>query len=205
MQDTEKNRRLHQRLSLELPVLFARDRRTLWSMTEDLSKGGLFLRSPYPPSLGEDIDIHLQDCMMGNPMVLRGKVVHRREHNKGAFPGGRPIPEAGAGVAFYNASPALVERLDALLSMQESLPPRESKQERPVPDDEGTRETRKFLKVLDDPVAIQRVFAGLCREMCPIQFKRLGGRIQLHHILSRGARPGRFLSASSRSGQTERL
>ncbi len=178
MQDTDGNKRLHQRFPLEVPFVFGRDRRTHWSVTEDLSKGGMFLRSLSPPSLGEKLEIHLLDPMAAKPLVLRGKVVHRRERNKGALPGGRPAPEAGAGVSFYNASPILNERLDALLSIQGSLPPRESKLQSPVSgNDEGTQQNRESLQVLDDPGAIQRVFAGLCREMCPVRFKRLGGQI----------------------------
>lgn len=188
MQNKERNKRLHQRLSLEVPFVFQRDRKTLWSLTEDLSKGGLFLRSPCPPDVGEDIEILLEDPLMRNTMVLPAKVVHRKERNKGALPGAQPPPRAGAGIAFRAASPALDDRLDALLDNAGSLPWREPKGGSPaLSNGKSTEGSRKQLQTLDDPEAIRRVFATLCSTMKPLHLKRLGGRIG-YTIYLRGIR-----------------
>ena len=89
MPGIKPEKRLHPRRCLQVPVLFQKRERSHWGMSEDIGGGGLFLTTYCAPFPGEDLKIHLADPRAGEPMVLRGKVVHRREGAKAGFlPGG---------------------------------------------------------------------------------------------------------------------
>jgi len=175
--NTAGNRRRYPRRGLQVPLVFQKWERLLWSMSEDLGAGGLFLTTYCPPDPGEDLEIHLTDPGAGEPMVLRGKVAHRREGTKAAIPGEKAPRPAGVGVAFEEVSPILEERLSALVSEGGLSPP---KDESPIPSPEDEREegeAQEAHQVVEDPAEIRRVFQALCRKIHPVLMKRLGGRI----------------------------
>ena len=150
----------------------------MWSMSEDVGTGGLFLRSHCPPDPGETLEIHLQDPWAGEPMVLHGEVVHRRERTKAVLPGEGSRRPPGAGIAFGELSPAQRDRLGAILSREALTKPEES---RPKDDattrDQDNGEEGQVFQVLEDPDEIRKVFDCLCKKIRPVRLKRLGGQI----------------------------
>ena len=177
MAGIKPEKRLHPRRSLQVPVLFQKRERSHWGMSEDIGRGGLFLTSFCPPDPGEDLEIHLADPRAGEPMVLRGKVVHRREGTKAAFLLEKLQRPAGVGIAFEDVSPIQEERLGALLSEDGSALP-QGEATPPCPEAEGEEgEAREAYQVLEDPAEIRRVLQALCKKIRPVLLKRLGGRI----------------------------
>ena len=177
MASIKQEKRVHPRLCLEVPLVFQKWERLLWSMSEDIGTGGLFLTTYCPPDPGEDLEIHLADPRAGEPMVLRGKVVHRREGTKAAIPGEKAPRSAGVGVAFEEVPPILEERLGALLS-EGGLSPPQGEFPIPSPEAEGEAgEAPEAYQVFEDPAEIRRVFQVLCKKIHPVLVKRLGGRI----------------------------
>jgi hypothetical protein len=146
-------------------------------MTEDVSVGGLFLRSDRPPDLEEAIEIDLPDPRAGTAMALRGRVVHRRERSQAALLGEEPPRPAGAGVVFEGIEGSQRDRLDSLLS-RETLPPPEAPSVENPGDEEGGAERDGFSHVLEDPERIRRIVELLCRMIRPVRLRRLGGQIQ---------------------------
>lgn len=177
MPGIKPEKRLHPRRCLQVPVLFQKRERSHWGMSEDIGGGGLFLTTYCAPFPGEDLKIHLADPRAGEPMVLRGKVVHRREGAKAGFLLEEMQRPAGVGIAFEDVSPIQEERLGVLLSEDGlSLPQRETAS--PCPEAEGEEgEVREAYRVLEDPAEIRRVFQALCKKIHPVRMKRLGGRI----------------------------
>jgi len=123
MSGIKQDRRMHPRYGLRVPVVFQRQHKSLWSVTEDISTGGLFLQSRSPPDVGEALEIRLAGPGAGESMDFRGKVVYRRERNQASLLGDQPQRPAGAGVAFEQISPAQRDRLVALLSQERHTPP----------------------------------------------------------------------------------
>ena len=163
---------------LQVPLVFRKQDRLLWSMSEDMSEGGLFLRSHWPPDPGESLKIHLRDPGAGETMVLDGKVVHRRERTEAALPGEEPPRVPGVGVAFGEIPPAQKDRLAAMLSTEGLSMPEGSPSMDPVPErEENSEEDGTAFRVLESPERIRGVFECLCRKLCPIRLKRLGGQI----------------------------
>jgi hypothetical protein len=169
-------KRLHPRRSLQVPVLFQKRERSHWGMSEDIGRGGLFLRSYCSPDPGDDVEIHLRDPGGAEPMVLHGKVVHRREGTKAAMPGEKAPRSAGVGIAFEEVPPILEEKLGALLS-EEGLSLARGDATPPRLVATGEEEAQEVCRVLEDPAEIRRVLKALCKKICPVLLKRLGGRI----------------------------
>jgi hypothetical protein len=157
--------------------LFQKRERSHWSMSEDIGRGGLFLRSLCPPDPGENVEIHLQNPREEEPLVLCGKVVHRRGGAKPAFLVEKQQRPAGVGIAFEDISPTQEERLGAFLS-EDGFPLPQGETAAPRPETEGEeREVQEAYQVLEDPAEIRRVFQALCKKIHPVRMKRLGGRI----------------------------
>ncbi len=168
MAGIKPEKRLHPRRDLQVPVLFQKRERSHWGMSEDIGRGGLFLTSYCPPDPGEDLEIHLADPGAGEPMVLRGKVVHRREGTKAAIPGENAPRSAGAGVAFEEVPPIQEERLGVLLSEGGLSPPQG---ESPIPSFGAggeAGEASEAYQVFEDPAEIRRVFQALCKKIHPV-------------------------------------
>jgi hypothetical protein len=159
-----------------VPLVCRRKEKVLWGMTEDVSAGGLFLRSDCPPDLGETLEMDLPDPVAGRPLSLRARVVHRRERNQAALLGEGPPRPGGAGVEFEAISVSERDRLDSLLS-QETLPPSTAPSAGNPGDEEGVAEREGFSNVLEDPERIRRIIEGLCRMIRPVRLRRLGGQI----------------------------
>jgi len=177
MAGIKQDKRVHPRRCLEVPVLFQKRERSHWSMSEDIGRGGLFLRSFCPPDPGENVEIHLRNPREEEPLVLRGKVVHRREGTKAAIPGEKAPRSAGVGVAFDKVSPIVEGKLDALLSEGGFCRPQD---ESPIPSPQAEGEeggAPEACEVFEDPAEIRRVFQALCEKIHPVLVKRLGGRI----------------------------
>lgn len=159
-----------------MPLVFQRQERSLWSVTQDISTGGLFLQSCSPPDVGEELEIRLPDPWTGGSLVLRGEVVYRRGRNQAALLGNEPARLSGAGVAFKELSSDQRDRLKSILSLEhryseEFFPrvkPAEAREE-----DEGNC----AFQLLEDPVEIRKVFDGITRRIRPVRLKRLGGQI----------------------------
>lgn len=174
----KEDKRLQARRALQIPLLFRRKERILWSVSEDLGAGGLFLRSYFPPDTDENLEIHLQDPRSEDPIVLPARVVHRRQRNKALLLGDEPLRPAGAGVAFGEIPPTLKDRLEALMAA-ECLPMsrRALTRDPGTGRDEDGEENGGFQQVLDDPEEIRKLFECLCRKIRPVRLKRLGGQI----------------------------
>jgi hypothetical protein len=177
MAGIKPEKRLYPRRCLQVPIVFQKWERLLWSISEDIGTGGLFLKSYCPPDPGEDLKIHLADPRAGEPMVLRGKVVHRREGTKAGLFLEKMQRPAGVGIAFEDVSPIQEERLRALLS-ERGLSSTQGEATAPCPEAEGEdREAPASYQGLEDPAEIRRVFQALCKKIHPVRMKRLGGRI----------------------------
>ncbi len=174
---TGQNRRKYPRRSLRMPLLFRQNERLLWSMSEDICEGGLFLRSATPPDPGEGLEIQMTDPRTGEPMVLQARVIHRWEGTKATLPGETAPKSAGAGVAFEEMTACQASGLDSILSGAESSRwPVESDTVGPITTVKDG-EADGAGQVLEDPVEIQRVFRRFCRQIRPVMLKRLGGRV----------------------------
>ena len=177
MDGIKPEKRQHPRRSLQVPLVFQKRERSHWGMSEDIGRGGLFLRSSCPPDSGEHVEIRLGNPREGEPLVLRGKVVHRREGAKAAFLMEKRQSPAGVGIAFEDVSPTQEERLGALLAEDRfSLPRGEATP--PCPEAAGEEgEAQEACQVLEDPAEIRRVLKALCKKIRPVLLKRLGGQI----------------------------
>ena len=152
-------------------MVFQEGRRFFWGMSEDIGGGGLFLATRCPPDPGEDLKIQLPGPGAEELMVLRGRVVHRREGSKEILPVEADPRPAGVGVAFEEVPPSVEERLRALLT-EEGL------RSAPGSGAEGEEaEAGDASLAIEDPAEIRRVFECLCEKILPVRMKRLGGRI----------------------------
>jgi hypothetical protein len=146
-------------------------------MSEDIGRGGLFLRSSSPPDSGEHVEIRLGNPTEGEPLVLRGTVVYRREGAGAAFSEEKRQRPAGVGIAFEDVSPSQEEMLGALLS-EEGLSLARGDVAPPRPEAPGEEEAQGVCRVaIEDPAEIRRVLKALCEKIRPVLLKRLGGRI----------------------------
>jgi hypothetical protein len=168
----EKRRFL--RSELQVPVVAQKSGRLLWGVSEDIGKGGLFLRSHHPPDLGEELVIRLQDPGKSEPLVLRGRVVHRRDAAKGLIVDKQNRP-GGVGIAFEKISPFELDRLGSFIS-QAGVPPQKDP---PLPNLARLEEESGIAKVphlMEDPAQIRHVLERVAREIRPVRMRRLGGQ-----------------------------
>ncbi len=171
----DKNKRRHVRTNLQVPIVFQGREKLLWSLSEDIGRGGLFLRSWSPPDPGEGLTIHLADPGAGEALVLSGKVIHRRAGNTAAFPAKGEKSPPGVGVAFSEIPAPLAERLGVLLATG-GLSPAQGEASLAV-SAPGEGEGQENCQVLEDPTRIRQIFERLCKKIRPVGLKRLGGQI----------------------------
>lgn len=96
------NKRRHERFNFVAPAVLVRGRKEMQLHTEDVSFGGLFLRTDNPPPLRDLVKIRLVLPSDHQEIELLGMAVHR------VPPGGPRL--AGIGVLLYGLDPALRAR-----------------------------------------------------------------------------------------------
>jgi len=176
--------RQYGRYSLKIPVLLVNPNGTsCWSMTENLSLGGLFFHSFHPPQAGESMDFHLGCHRNPGDLVLKGRVVHRKERSKACFPGEPPPGLPGAGVCFEDISRQTRGRLASLLLSQSP----DSLDAGPIGEwadtvDKGWGESPEAFQEngyapLADAGAIARLFAELSAKIREVRVKRPGSGV----------------------------
>lgn len=79
------------------------------SRIQDISKGGVFVRSPTPPKAGTELRLELDDQRGGEPLIVDGQVVWT----------GRSQGARGFGFKFRLADRSLAGRVAALVRWQE--------------------------------------------------------------------------------------
>jgi len=173
-------KRACKRYPLQIPILFKKGGKSYWSITEDISLGGLFFQSFHPPAPGEELEIHLGRARGTEDLVFQGKVIHRRERNKSSIPGD-PVPKsAGVGISFAQAPLGFRKELISFFTEMGPLAngdtPLEGKEsganwnlDAQGPDDDYNK--------LENPEAIEKVFECLCKKIFEIHLKRVGSPI----------------------------
>ncbi len=102
-------RRQHPRLPSRLSVRFASPKAFLQQYTENISKGGLLIRTGKPLPRGTDIEIVLHLPLTHREMQIKARVVH--------IPiGGDGLP-IGMGVQFTDFIPEQREVIEAYVAM----------------------------------------------------------------------------------------
>lgn len=93
-----------------------------WSVTEDISPGGLFLQTFTPPQTGEKVEVHFRNPDGQTDHICRGTVAHRRERNKGSLPEQNHPGIPGAGISLDQGGQTLFAKLGLLPPGQEREP-----------------------------------------------------------------------------------
>ncbi|HJL19721.1 MAG TPA: TIGR02266 family protein [Sandaracinaceae bacterium LLY-WYZ-13_1] len=74
MVDAHDDRRSHPRLPIALKVEYKRLNSFFADYTKNISRGGTFIRTKNPLSIGTEFMFHLQVPSLDDPLALRGKV-----------------------------------------------------------------------------------------------------------------------------------
>lgn len=172
MDGITKERRVHQRRPIRLPLVYEKGGRSFWSLTEDLSLGGAFLQTFHPPEEGERLHLCLKRSDFGEECSLTGRVVHRRPRNRAALPeGGALVLPSGVGVAFEEIPGWAREKIGNLLAVDSnrSISTRSFSA--------ASAEDTEDLYTVRDPDAILKTLRCVCRKILPLHVRRLGGSI----------------------------
>ncbi len=87
---SDQDRRSHPRLPIALKVEYKRLNSFFADYTKNISRGGTFIRTKNPLSIGTEFMFHLQVPNLPEPLALRGKVqwiVHEHEASEDEEPG----------------------------------------------------------------------------------------------------------------------
>jgi len=110
----DHERRESGRAQLELPVEYERVNALLSDYTHNISRGGTFIRTERPLTVGTELSFTIRAPLLGDPLVLRGAVrwiVEPAQAAEGRAP--------GMGIAFVYESDtqkgAVEARLDELM------------------------------------------------------------------------------------------
>lgn len=110
MSQNEGERRQSGRAPIELPIEYDRLNALLSDYTQNISRGGTFIRTQRPLEVGTELCFTIRAPSLGEPVVLRG-VVRWVVHTHHA----RDDRPAGMGVAFAYDSQTEKEAIEARL------------------------------------------------------------------------------------------
>ncbi|HEV8662373.1 MAG TPA: TIGR02266 family protein [Candidatus Methylomirabilis sp.] len=100
----------HPRIPVELPVEYAVTDRFVATSCLNISRGGIYVQTPDPPSLNREIILRFTIPGNAVPLRLRGRVVWSNPHA-----GRNPFPP-GMGVQFLDLGAAQAARLDDFIA-----------------------------------------------------------------------------------------
>ncbi|MGB8222933.1 MAG: TIGR02266 family protein [Polyangiales bacterium] len=114
MSEQGHERRESGRAALELPIEYDRLNALLSDYTQNISRGGTFIRTERPMPVGTVLSFTIRAPHLGEPIVIRGAVRWVVEAG-----GARPGRPAGMGISFVYDSPegkeSIEGRLDRLM------------------------------------------------------------------------------------------
>lgn len=175
-----EERRHHQRIPFRMKVLFRIANRIFWSITEDVSNGGIFFQSCYPPELGTELIFHLGSLCNSGEFTFPGKVIHRRQKNQAKNKIRSTFNLAGAGIAFEDLPFNLKKQLACFCEKFSGclLNPSGSSLAKSDKIESGNSEDLvKDYKCIDDRQEIVEIFDHLCKNLCEIDLSRVGDNI----------------------------
>lgn len=100
----------HPRVPVELPIEYAITERVVATSCLNISRGGIFIRTPDPPPLNREIVLRFAIPGDPEPVRLRGRVVWSNAHA-----GRNPFPP-GMGVQFLDLSPEAAARIETFIA-----------------------------------------------------------------------------------------
>ena len=182
-------RRRSTRYPLRIPVTIKWMGRMCWSVTEDISLGGLFLQTFNPPQPGEKLEILLKPHNGQGVQIYRGTVTHRRERNKGSIPEQQTHRLPGVGVSLEQGAQALFARVGPLISetahpLTESVPAKSTPRHSLNQENWGGIGDSDFER-LEDPTRIEEILEELSRGFHEIRLERLGSGVRCSTYLRR--------------------
>jgi hypothetical protein len=111
----DRGRRSAIRRAVRIPVLFQWAGKLHWSVTEDISAGGVFLRAYHPPEPGERLELRFRSADETEDLVIPAVVVHSWEKNRASLLEEAAPRLAGAGVSFAEGVGTFIARLGSFL------------------------------------------------------------------------------------------
>lgn len=111
MADDPKDRRKDMRAPIELRVEYKRLNSFFADYTRNISRGGTFIRTTKPLSIGTDFNFKLVVPKLAEPLVLRGRVQWVVQPEESEQSGHEP----GMGIGFIYQSEAERQRIEGIV------------------------------------------------------------------------------------------